>query len=281
MVSQCESDLPAGVRVPGMESALEEIEFLALSENRVEVLRLLADDRHTRGELAAATGASQATLGRILGDFEDRSWIRREDGEYAATATGRLVAEGFTDLLEILETEGELRDVVRYLPTHAMDVDLRRLADATVTTPSQTRPNAPVQRVLDLLGDADEIRVFSHAFNEQSIAQIRDRVVDGGAAFRGVFSRSAVDALADDAALRERFGSLLAADDAAVRVREEGIPLAATVADGTVHLLLRDENGVLRASVDTDDPAVRSWAQDTFDHYWRTATPLDAAEFSD
>ncbi|WP_435180180.1 helix-turn-helix transcriptional regulator [Halorussus sp. AFM4] len=264
-----------------MESALEEIEFLALSENRVEVLRLLADDRHTRGELAAATGASQATLGRILGDFEDRSWIRREDGEYAATATGRLVAEGFTDLLEILETEGELRDVVRYLPTHAMDVDLRRLADATVTTPSQTRPNAPVQRVLDLLGDADEIRVFSHAFNEQSIAQIRDRVVDGGAAFRGVFSRSAVDALADDAALRERFGSLLAADDAAVRVREEGIPLAATVADGTVHLLLRDENGVLRASVDTDDPAVRSWAQDTFDHYWRTATPLDAAEFSD
>lgn len=262
-----------------MESALEEIEFLALSENRVEVLRLLADDRRTRSDLGAATGASQATLGRVLRDFEDRSWIRREDGGYVATATGRLVAEGFTDLLDILETEGKLRDVVAYLPTREMEFDLRRLADATVTTPSGARPDAPVQRVLDLLGDADEIRVFSHAFNEQSIAAIRERVGDGGATFRGVFSRSAVDALADDEALREEFASLLAADGAAVRVREEGIPLAVTVADGTVHLLVRDENGVLRASVDVDDPAVRSWGGDAFDRYWRTASPLDPAEF--
>ncbi|WP_137283834.1 helix-turn-helix transcriptional regulator [Halorussus salinisoli] len=263
-----------------MESALEEIEFLALSPNRVEVLRLLAADRHTRSDLAAATGASQATLGRILGDFEERSWIRREDGEYAATATGRLVAEGFTDLLNILEIEGELRDVVRYLPTHAMDFDLRRLADATITVPSQTRPNAPVQRVLDLLGGADEIRVFSHAFNEQSLARIRERTTAGEGTFRGVFSRSAIGALADDPGLREQLSSLLDADGVAIRVREEGIPLAVTVADEVVHLLLRDGNGVLQASVDTDDRAVYSWAQDTFDHYWRTAAPLEPDEFS-
>lgn len=262
-----------------MESALEEIEFLALSANRVEVLRLLAADRHARSDLAGATGASQATLGRILADFEERSWIRREDGEYVATATGRLVAEGFTDLLEILETEGKLRDVVRYLPTHAMEFDLRRLADATITVPSQTRPNAPVQRVMDLVGDADEVRVFSHAFNEQSLALVRERTTGGEGTFRGVFSRSAIDALADDSGLRGQLASLLDADAAAIRVREEGIPLAVTVADDVVHLLLRDENGVLRASVDTDDPAVRSWAQDTFDHYWRTASPLDPDEF--
>ncbi|NHN57571.1 MULTISPECIES: winged helix-turn-helix domain-containing protein [Halorussus] len=264
-----------------MESALEEIEFLALSANRVEVLRLLADDRRTRSELAAATGASQATLGRILGDFEDRSWIRREGGEYAATATGRLVAEGFTDLLDILETEGELRGIVRYLPTHAMDFDLRRLADATITVPNQTRPNAPVQRVLDLLGDADEIRIFSHAFNGQSLARVRERVTAGEGRFRGVFSKSAIGALADDSGLRGQLTSLLDADGAELRVREEGIPLAVTVADDAVHLLLRDENGVLQASVDTDDRAVRSWAQDTFDHYWRTATPLDTDDLSD
>jgi predicted transcriptional regulator len=262
-----------------MESALEEIEFLALSSNRVEVLGLLADDRHTRGELAEATGASQATLGRILGDFEERSWIRRESGEYVATATGRLVAAGFTDLLDILETERELRDVVRYLPTHAMDFDLRRLADATVTRPTETRPNAPVQRLLDLLRDAEEVRAFSHAFNEQSLSVIERRVADGELSFRAVLARSAVDALADDATLRDRLASLLAEEDADVRVREEGIPLAVTVADDVVHLLLRDENGVLQASVDTDDAAVCSWAHDTFDHYWRGATPVDADAF--
>ena len=263
-----------------MESALEEIEFLALSANRVEVLRLLSEGRHTRDDLAAETGASQATLGRILGDFDERSWIRREDGQYVATATGRLVADGFTDLLEIMETESELRDVVRYLPTHAMDFDLRRLADATITVPSQTRPNAPLQRVLDLARDADEVRIFSHAFNEQSLSLAHERAASGEQSFRGVFSRSAIDALAEDDELRERLAALLETDCAAVRVKEEGIPLAATVADDVVHVLLRDENGVLQASVDTDDDAVRSWAKDTFDHYWRTATPLEPGELS-
>lgn len=263
-----------------MDSALEVIEFLALSSNRVEVLRLLASDRRTRSDLGAATGASQATLGRILRDFEERSWIRRDDGQYVATATGRLVAKGFTDLLEIIETEQKLRDIVRYLPTHAMDFDLRRLADATITVPSQTRPNAPVQRVLDLLRDADDSRVFSHAFNEQSLTIIQEQATDGDQTFKGVFSRNVIDALADDSALRRRLEQLLDAEGAELRVREEGVPLAVTIADDVVHMLLRDENGVLQASVDTDDPAVCSWAYDTFDHYWRTASPLDLDEFS-
>lgn len=261
-----------------MESALEEIEFLALSSNRVEVLELLAEERRTRAELTGATGASQATLGRILSDFEERHWIRHEDDEYVATATGRLVAEGFTDLLEIVETEQKLRGIVRYLPTHAMDFDLRHLADATITVPSQTRPNAPLQRVVDLLGDAAEVRAFSHAFNEQSLTVVEERVHSGDQTFRGVFSQSAIDALANDPELRRRLESLLDAENADVCAREEGIPLAVTIADGVVHLLLRDENGVLQASVDTDVQPVRSWAQDTFDHYWRTAIPLDPSD---
>jgi len=60
----------------------------------------------------------------------------------------------------------------------------------------------------------------------------------------------------------------------AVRVKEEGSPLAVTIADDVVYMLLRDENGVLQASVDTDD-AVRSRATDTHDHYRRTAATLE------
>ncbi|QLG48514.1 helix-turn-helix transcriptional regulator [Natrinema halophilum] len=264
-----------------MESALEEIEFLALSSNRVEVLGLLSEGRYARNELAAETGASQATLGRILGDFQDRSWIRRDDDGYIATATGRLVASGFIDLQDIIETERKLREIVDYLPTHAMDVDLRRLADATITVPTATRPNAPLRRLLDLLREADEVRAFSHTFNEQTLTVVRDRVTGGNQRFRGVFGRSAIDALSDDPDLNNRLESLLEADTAEFRVREEGVPLAVMIADEIVFLLLRDEDGVLRASVDTDDDAVRSWAEDSLDHYWRTATPLESDALSD
>ena len=263
-----------------MESALEEIEFLALSANRVEVLELLAERGHTRNELAAETGASQATLGRILGDFRERSWIRRDGSEYVATATGGLVASGFTDLQEIIETERRLREVVDYLPTAELTFDLRRLADATITTPSQTRPNAPLSRLLELLEDADDVRTVSHAFNEQTLTVVQERAATDEQTFRGVFSRSAIEALVDDPELRDRLEALLATDGASVRVRDGTVPLAVMLLDDVVYLLLRDEGGVLRASIDTDDPAVRSWAEGTIEEYWTDADSLSDAGFS-
>ena len=259
-----------------MESALDEIEFLALSENRIDVLRRLADRPHTRRELTDRTGASQPTLGRILGDFEDRRWITREGSQYFATATGRLVAGGFGDLLDVMETEERLRPIVRWLPTDALTFDLRHLTEATITVPSQVRPNAPVKRVLELLRSADEVRIFSYAFNEQSLQVVQDRTTAGDQRVRGVFASSAIGALADDSQLRRRLGTLLASDRAEIRITDEEVPVAVTVADGVVHLFLRDESGVLQASLDADDDAIRTWADETFERYWETATPLDA-----
>jgi len=272
---------PASESRGRMESALAEIEFLALSPNRVAVLRCLAEDRHTRTDLAVTTGASQATLGRILRDFQERSWIERVDGAYVATATGELVANGFLDLLAIMETEGDLRPIVSYLPTDALDFDLRRFDDATITVPSGTKPNAPVGRVVDLLREASAVRVLSHAFNEDSLDVIERRVTAGEMTFEGVFSRHAIDAVADDEGLRRRLESLVEAPDANVRVRDGGIPLAVTVADNVVHLLLRDTNGVLQASVDTDDAAVRDWADDRFERYWDAASPVDDTDLGE
>ncbi|QFU81618.1 helix-turn-helix transcriptional regulator [Natronorubrum aibiense] len=258
-----------------MESELEEIEFLALSANRVDVLRLLAERAHTRNELASETGASQATLGRILSDLQERSWIRRSGSEYVATATGELVASGFLDLQHIIETERRLRDVVDYLPAEAMGFDLERLADATITTPSQTRPNAPLSRLLGLLEEAEDVRTVSHAFNEQTITVVQRRTGTGDQTFTGVFSQRAIEALAADPELRGRLETLLETDTASIRVRDGDVPLAVMLLDDVVYLLLRDDDGVLRASIDTDDDVVRSWAQETIDDYWADATPLD------
>jgi predicted transcriptional regulator len=259
-----------------MEAALEEIEFLALSPNRVETLRLLADSAHTRRELVEATGASQPTLGRILSDFEERSWVARDGSDYRATVTGRLVSRGFDDLLDVLAADAELRPVVEWLPGETITFDLRHLTDATITTPSRVRPSAPVERAVDLLSDADSVQVASYALNEGSLDAIADRTTAGEQTFRGVVSAEAVDAIADDSQLRGRLRSLLAAERAEMRVVAESIPVAATVADGVVHLFLRDDSGILRASLDVGNPEVRAWADDLFDRYWRVGDPLTA-----
>jgi len=259
-----------------MEETLAEIEFLALSPNRVTVLECLAAEAHTRGELAEATGASQATLGRILRDFEDRNWGRRAAGGYVATATGRLVAEGFRDMRGVIETERQLRGIVDYLPTEAMEFDLRALADATIITPTETRPNAPLQRLLALLREGDSVTAFSHAFNDQSLSAVADRLAD--IEFQAVLTRSAVESLAADDGLRAQLGAVVESENAAIRVSSEAIPLAVTVVDDVVNILVRDGRGVVQASVDTDHSAVREWAYRRFEHYRVNAEPLTAAD---
>jgi predicted transcriptional regulator len=262
-----------------MEAPLEEIEFLARSTNRVEVLRLVATRPHTRGELAATTGASQATLGRILEDFAERSWVEREGGKHVATATGELVADGIDELIAVLETEGKLRDVVAYLPAAELGFDLRRLAEATVTVPSRTRPSAPLQQVLDAMEGARRLQAFSHTLNEQSLATAHDRVTAGRQTFEAVLSPGAIEALAADDELWTRLRALAEHDDATIAVADEEVPLSVTVADGTVSLLVRDEGGILRASIHTDDAVVREWAADAFADYRAAATPFDPSAF--
>jgi predicted transcriptional regulator len=261
-----------------MESALEEIEFLALSPNRVQALEYLAEEPRTRRELVELTDASQPTLGRILHDFEDRAWVERDGSTYRATVTGKLVSQGVSELVEILETDVELRPVVRWVPTDALTFDLEHLTAATVTRPSRVRPNAPVKRVVDLLDDASTVRVVSYAFNEQSLEIISERTAAGDQRFEGVFSASAIDAIADDSRLRRRLRELLTAEGAAIRIADESIPVAATVADSVVHLFLRDDDGILQASIDVDEPEVHSWANDLFERYWDAAEPLTTGQ---
>jgi len=164
------------------------------------------------------------------------------------------------------------------LPGAALGFDPRHLVGATVTTPTETRPNAPVKRLLELTRDADRVRAFSHAFNEQSLDLAAELATEGAVDFAGVFSRAAIEAVASDSALRARLATLLAADGAAVRICDDDIPVAGTILDDVVHLLVRDDTGVLRASIDTDDPVVHDWATDAFESYWAAASPLDRAD---
>lgn len=260
---------------------LDEIEFLARSANRIEVLATLTETPQTRQTLAEAVGVSQPTLGRILGDLTERKWVTREGETYRATGTGRLVAAGITDLRDRLATEAELREVIEWFPTGAVDVELAHFADARITTPSQTRPNAPIQRMLELLGETDEALLLSHAFNEQKLRLVRDRTVDGDLTTRGVFGEDAIDAITQTADLRALLTDIVASDTAEIRVVTGDIPVAIEVTDSRTHLLLRNDEGIVRASVDTDDESVRAWAERVHDQYWTAGTALTPGDIGD
>lgn len=261
-----------------MSDSLAEIEFLAGSAYRIEVLHALTEEPYTRRELGDVVDASQPTIGRVLRDLTERHWIVYGGDRYSATATGELVEAGITDLQDRLETETRLREVIPWLPTEAIDVNLRAFSDATITTPSGTRPNAPIQRMVELLEDTDTALLLSHTFNRHKLDLLSERVADGSLTAKGVFSADAIDAIMETPELGQRLREINDADGAAIRVAGEEIPLAMEVTDDRTHLLLRDGDGIVRASLDTDDDRVKSWATALHERYWEQATPIDSAD---
>ena len=95
-----------------MPAPLEDIRFLADSENRFTALEVLAAGPRTRSELRDATGASKATISRLLGDFESRGWVSRNGSRYALTPLGEYVASAFVDLYDRMATASDLRDLL-------------------------------------------------------------------------------------------------------------------------------------------------------------------------
>ncbi|MFB6118693.1 helix-turn-helix transcriptional regulator [Halosegnis sp.] len=261
-----------------MADPLAEVEFLARSHNRIEILATLAADAYTRRELGDAVDASQPTIGRVLNDLSERGWVDYDGERYAATVTGAYVADGITALRDRLATETRLRPIVDYFPTAAVDVGLDAFADASITTPSTPRPNAPIERMTELLAATDRARLVSHAFNRDKLELLHERAGDGSVTVEGVFAREAIDAIAADDRLAALLGDLLSTPDTEIRVTDEEIPFAVELTDDRTHFLLRDEAGVVRGSLDTADQRVREWAETAFRRYWENASQVSAGD---
>jgi predicted transcriptional regulator len=251
-----------------MTTPLEDMEFLARSEYRGRILQLLSEESQDRGDLSAATDASQATLGRRLEDLEERQWIRRNDQRYEATPLGRIVAEEFTDFHELLQTEHKLRDIGQWLPIDLFEFDITHLAEATITTPTPDDPTAPMQRALDHLEQATHVRSLSHAFAAPSLRVIREETTEGSLTFEGVTSRAALDGMVTahrKAVLNSGHGAFYI---------HENIPssVGMAIGDQTLVLLVRDDEAVLQAVLETNnEDAVRDWAEETYEQYRREA----------
>lgn len=104
-----------------MNTALDEIEFLARSPNRIRVLDALTAEPIERYDIEDATGVSRATLGRILDDFEERGWVTREGRQYETTHVGNYVDREFTGLVERFEPVPALNQVGQWFPQEGSD----------------------------------------------------------------------------------------------------------------------------------------------------------------
>ncbi|MFC4440141.1 MULTISPECIES: helix-turn-helix transcriptional regulator [Natrialbaceae] len=262
-----------------MVSSIEEIEFIACSEHRVGVLDALAEGGCDRADLRAATGAHASTIGRVIGDFEERRWIERSGSTYELTPLGEFVAERFAAFREAMDTEGKLRDVWQWLPREMEGFSVDLFADAVVAYPGPGYPYEPVDRVIQLFEESDSMCGFGATVFKSVANEAFCRAVLEGMEIEFVYSPAILAATVDwnpdlfeKTAARDHC-TVLIHDDLPDRTR-----CGIDIFDDRVGICCHDtETRALQAWIDTDAPETREWAQAVFERYRQEARPVDEA----
>lgn len=255
-----------------MTDAVDDVEFLVRSGNRIAVLDALRDGPVTRAALQDDLDLDRVTLGRILTAFEERSWVVVDADEYATTFLGDLVAGRFGAFREFMATARDLRGLVGAVPAGTFDFPLERLGDATVTTAAEGDPYAPVRRFMECLRDSDSLRGYdTTTIAPIYVDEIREEIL-GGMITEIVYRPSVVDQIASDyrsaaaEAVESGHLTLWVADD---------LPCGLAIFDDRVAIgAYNAETGMLELLVESDDPAVREWAVGSYHEVRDRATSL-------
>jgi predicted transcriptional regulator len=260
-----------------MGSPIEEIEFIASSKHRGGVLDTLVEGGCDRADLQAVTGAHASTIGRVLGDFEERRWIERSGPTYELTPLGEFVADRFAALRDAMETEGKLRDVWRWLPREMEELSVDMFADAVVSYPGPGYPYEPLERVIQLVEESDSMFAFGATVYKSVANEAFCQAILNGMEVEYVFTPAVLAATVDwNPELFERVAArdhctVLVHDDLPDRTR-----CGIDIFDDRVAICCHDvETRALRAWIDTDASEAREWAWSVFERYRREARPVD------
>ena len=257
-----------------MFTPLEDIRFLADSENRFTALEALAASPRTRSELRSATKASKATISRLLGDFESRGWVARDGKRYALTPLGEYVASTFIDLYDHMTTASDLRELLPWFPLGELDVefDLEVLTGARITAATPDNPMAPVARVLEIERESTWTHTLADRLPEPCI-KARHEAVGGGTQTCELVTTPTVIESVMASPYADKFEDIVAAARSTVYVADSDVPPGG-IHDGTAYLIVADDRDVNVGVIEADDPALVDRLTETFDEYREGATRL-------
>jgi predicted transcriptional regulator len=261
-----------------MTDGLETVAFLAGSENRVRVLMALAERPLSRTDLQSATEVTRATLARVLSDLEDRGWVRREGQQYEATRAGRALADSFRSTTETAAALETLGDLARWFPFDDVAFEVRHLHDARVVRPTKADAIRPVTRSLELIGEAERIRILGSQHAPPALAAFRERIETGELRIDLVVTCEAFETLRAAEHDTDHLRYLVGHDRASVAVTDTDLDGNYAANDDTIVLTVADDNGAPQAIVESEALAVREWFDDRFETVRAEATPVDASD---
>jgi predicted transcriptional regulator len=214
-------------------------------------------------------------VGRILGDFDDRHWVRRDGERYELTRLGGFVAEEFDRFHESMTTARDLQDLLHLIPLDEMGIGVANLSGARVTT--NEAPLGISTRIREIELGATHARTFTTVFPEPCVDARCQAVLEGTQTYEAVFTATALDTAVQTVPL-QKFEALVASERTMMYRCEEDMPLTAFLSDGVVCLIIQNDQRSTVGLVETDDEKVVAFAEATFETYREQSTPFTTEE---
>lgn len=247
---------------------------------RRPVLDALRGGSLDRADLEAALDVSRATSHRITRNLLDLGLIQRVDGRFELTAVGRTLVDAADEFVGLTAAGIHLAPAVDALAhrNEVPPVPLSAFADATITTPSVGDPHAPTVRFLELLAESESLRGFdTWSVVPTYMAEFQQAIMDGTET-ELIDPVDVVEAVMAD--YPERCVEVCVSGNLTIRLHDD-LPFGLAIFDDHVGVCVRqdgagrNETGGLTAFVDSDDPAVRTWAEAVFDEYREESVVLE------
>jgi predicted transcriptional regulator len=255
------------------DSVHGDIQFLTGSPQRFAVLSALDEAPARPCELCEMVDATRTTIQRILAGCSDRRWVRKVDGQYRLTLTGRRVFEQYETLMTEVERADEFGPLAEHLGPIGDELPDVVLDAGTITVGGEQSPLAPLDELTNWFANADgDVRTISPivagVFNETAASLLEqgrriESIID-----HGVVERSAEEF--DDALQRG-----LDHENIELYVHETPLDFGLVVDDRGCCLGAYDDANNLRVTLTVEEPAAREWALEQFEAHRADAMPLE------
>lgn len=256
--------------------------FFGASPTRLTALEALCEEAISKAELQERIDTSRITLWRLLGDFEDRGWVRETDEGYEATVAGRFVVERLTSVEAALDALEQLDGLLEWLPIEEMDFALDRLVEAEIARPTPSDPQGPMRLAARQVREAATVRILTHGYAPGLVEAMHELGMAGEQSAELVTSTGVLETFVEEASMREKLGDLLDAGQLEYFHYHGEVPHIFAILDGErVGLGVDDDDGRPRAAFDIEDDTVLEWAERTFERYRSQSTRVAPERFTE
>jgi predicted transcriptional regulator len=256
-----------------MHDDISDASFLAGSPSR---LALLGELRGARGlterELRERVEGSRTTVHRNLDKLCERDWVRNSGGQYSITTAGECVFDQFGALLDTIETASRLQPFLEYVSSETLDLEIRWLRDAELTTAESGNPLAMVNRHAEGMKQATMLQILLPVAGLHPHEVVHERVLRGELEVEIVVSPSVAETVLSDPDFADLTTELIETGRFDLYVYDGEIPYYLGVHDEKVEIGV-DDDETPKALVEATSEQVYEWAQSKYAQYESAAEP--------